>query len=196
MNANVRFPVKVVGPAGSNAAALVLMAGLVATASGQMPPMAAPAAPRAGDALLTCAQIAREIGEILKKKNLGKTAADANKATCAAKRTNINAASVGAMMAQAGPMMSLMNDPRLMRLTMLADEKQCAMDPPAESTGAQEPDPCGDNPAATSREAISVDPFQAPRSARTPAAGSGGTDPFGSAPAPIKHAPPAKAPRK
>ena len=174
---------------------LILLAGLVAAAPAQMPTMAAPAAPRVGDALLTCAQIAREVGEILKKKNLGKAAADSQKAACALKRGNMNAANVGAMMAQAQPMMSLMNDPRLMRLAMLAEEKQCSLEEPAGQARANEPDPCGDVSPNAARNANAQGPFQAPTPTKPPVAAGGAPDPVVSAGAPTAPAKPSKTPR-
>ncbi len=95
--------------------------------------LAEPAPPRPGDALMTCKQIAREMGEIMRARNVrldanGMPSDQCNPARPAARMGAAN----GAMLAQLGGAMRAMNDPRLMRLSQLAQEKSCAN---------QEPDP-------------------------------------------------------
>ena len=130
--------------------------------------MAEPAPPRPGDAAMTCEQIAREFQSILKKKNVQPHKPD-TKAACELRHamavTPAEQAAMSGPSAQAEavrqqkaaqmqqatadmmeanrPMMEAMNDPRLMRLAILADEKHCAIEaeePPAQAPAA---DPCG-----------------------------------------------------
>jgi hypothetical protein len=131
--------------------------------------MAEPAPPRPGDAAMSCAQIGQEMQSILKKKNVRPNAQRNTKAACELQRSmtltpaeqaalsnpspqaellreqksaQIQAATQNMMAANSG-MMEAMNDPRLMRLAILADEKHCAFEeqePPAQAPVA---DTCG-----------------------------------------------------
>jgi len=180
---------------------------------------------RAGDRALSCAQITREIGLIMQKRNVSQAAASAKRKVCSSKKvldrqvdekkklqaaqtpaliaagltpgptstailTKVNADTLaleqrqqpgrqqaqGEMLAGVGDMMSAFNDPRLMRLAMLAQEHQCAqsMPPPPSKEPAEE---CDDS--IGSHDALAIprpeekqssgppDPF-APRATSTP----------------------------
>jgi hypothetical protein len=203
---------------------LMPLLGVLATsAEAQMFPggmkMAEPSAPRPGDAAMTCEQLAREMHDIMKKKNLGKDAPQALEAGCELKRAAPTAAEYAAMtapsptavtaqrnkaaemsrtaapvMAHAMTTMTALNDPRLMRLAMLSEEKQCAaaLEPPQERV--EQVDACGNEQPETLRASSpmpgnpgSADPFRAAQPPPSPAS-DGASDPFAqrAAPAPSK----------
>lgn len=126
--------------------------------------LAEPAPPRPGDALMTCKQIAREMGEIMRARNVrldanGMPSDQCNPARPAARMGAAN----GAMLAQLGGAMRAMNDPRLMRLSQLAQEKSCAN---------QEPDPtptddCGSG-SGPGNAAPPPDPFARAKPSKAP----------------------------
>ncbi|HJS21508.1 MAG TPA: hypothetical protein VJ764_02540 [Steroidobacteraceae bacterium] len=172
---------------------------------GAMMQMAEPAPPQPGDAAMTCEQIAREFQSILKKKNVQLGARPDTRAACelraemamtpadqaalsgsspqaeaarAQKAASMQRASQE-MVAANRPMMEAMNDPRLMRLAILADEKHCVVEdqePPAQAPVA---DPCGPGvvtPAMVTGGVVPPAPASGAPSART--------DPFKPAAAP------------
>ena len=131
--------------------------------------MAEPSPPQPGDAAMTCEQIGREFQSILKKKNVNlEPYADpdaacelrAAMAVTAEEQAAMSGTSVDAqaarerksaqmqqasssMMAANQPIMQAMNDPRLMRLAILADEKHCAIEDQESPAQAPVADPCG-----------------------------------------------------
>jgi hypothetical protein len=180
--------------------------------------VAEPAPPQPGDAAMTCEQIAREFQGILRKKNVQANAAANTQAACEMRQamtlTPAQQAALSANMPEAealrqqksaqmqqanqqlmaanAPMMQAMNDPRLMRLAILADEKHCAIqneEPPAQAPVA---DPCGPGvvtpamvtggvvPPAPASGASSgrTDPFKATTPAVAPPPAAGTSDPF------------------
>jgi hypothetical protein len=109
--------------------------------------MVQPAPPRAGDALLSCAQIAKEMADNLRARKV-QIEADARPGDqCDASRPPTEA-----MMAQAANAMRAMNDPRLLRLALLAQEKSCAMKDPVPPSA----DKCGATPAAAKPQAATA----------------------------------------
>lgn len=128
---------------------------------GSGPMQAAP--PRPGDANLSCAQIAREMHTIMRARKVQLDANGMPGVNCDTARatTTTMGAPTGAMLSQLGGAMRAMNDPRLLRLTLLAQEKSCA---------AQEPDPtptdaCDSAPDASNR-ATQPDPFTSAKPSR------------------------------
>ena len=132
--------------------------------------MAEPGPPQPGDAAMTCEQIAREFQSILKKKNVRPSAQPSTQDACELRQAMTpTAAEQAAMvdptspqavalqqqkavqMQQATatmleanrPMMEAMNDPRIMRLAILADEKHCAIEDEESPAQAPVADPCG-----------------------------------------------------
>jgi hypothetical protein len=93
--------------------------------------LAEPAPPRPGDALMTCKQIAMEMGSIMRARNVRLDANGMPSDLCNTARpaARVGAAN-GAMLAQLGGAMRAMNDPRLMRLSQLAQEKSCTNQEP------------------------------------------------------------------
>ncbi len=131
-------------------AALALLSG---GGSAQTPPagmglpagfkLVEPSPPRAGDAAMSCDDIAREMYDIMQKRGLKKSPANTAKMDCEASRAQPDAANQAAMAARAMSTLSVMNDPRIMRLSQLSMAKQCADSaPPQDQT-----DPCSDTPA-------------------------------------------------
>ena len=161
--------------------------------SAQMMPMVEPEPERPGDRALTCEQLAREMGAIMKKRNLNAAAKSSKSKICrgssvlkqqgeerkrlmVAQTPQLAAAGATAGPAAAaiinktqaeqmaldarqqpgrrqavadvnsgiGDMMGVMNDPRLMRLGMLAMAKNCGdrMAPPPEDAPAAVEDGC------------------------------------------------------
>ena len=103
----------------SSAAAQVMPPGM--PQGMQMMQMAAPSPPRPGDASMTCEQIAREMGEFIKKSDISKNAAQNRKAGCALRGTSSLSAAeqnraTATVMGNAMTTMSTFNNPRLMRL--------------------------------------------------------------------------------
>ncbi len=148
----------------------------------------APAPERAGDQALSCAEISREIGQIMQKRNVSGAAAASKEKVCrsaqvlsqqVAEQQQLQQAQLPALIAAnrapppvanaihakanaeklaletrqqpgrqqaradqvsgAGDMLGAFNDPRLMRLALLAEEHQCAEtmpQPPPEQTAA------------------------------------------------------------
>jgi hypothetical protein len=180
--------------------------------------MAEPEAPRPGDAAMTCEQIAQEFQSILRTKNVRPDSQANTQAACdmraAMAMTPADQAAMSAntpqaqalreqksaqmqhanqrLMATNRPMLEAMNDPRIMRLALLADEKHCAIaqeEPPAQAPVA---DPCGPGvvtpamvtggivPPAPASGASSgrTDPFKATTPAVAPPPAAGTSDPF------------------
>ena len=178
--------------------------------------MAEPEAPRPGDAAMTCEQIAQEFQNILRTKNVQpdsqantqaacemraamaitpaeQAAMSANTPQAQALREQKAAQMQGAnqqLMERNRPMLEAMNDPRIMRLAILADEKHCTI--AHEEAPAQAPvaDPCGPGvvtpamvtgavvpPAPASDARGRTDPFKATPAVATPPAAATG-DPF------------------
>ena len=190
--------------------------------------MLAPEPERPGDRALSCAQITREIGLIMQKRNVSEAAATSKRKICSSTKvlsrqvneklklqqsqtsaltvasvapgpaagaiiSKVNADTMtlerrqqperqlanAEMLAGMGDMMSAFNDPRLMRLGMLAQERQCAENapPPPENPPAEAcehaDEVAGPAAAAIDTPPGPADPF-APR--RKPAPAS--TDPF------------------
>ncbi len=143
--------------------------------------LAEPAPLRPGDALMTCKQIAREMGSIMRARNvrLGANGMPSDLCNTARPAARMGAPN-GAMLAQLGGAMRAMNDPRLMRLSQLAQEKSCAN---------QEPDPtptddCGSG-SGPGNAAPLPDPFARakPSKAPTPTAPNSAAKPKAAAPA-------------
>jgi hypothetical protein len=143
--------------------------------------LAEPAPPRPGDTLMTCKQIAREMGSIMRARNVRLDANATPSDLCNTARPAARmGAPNGAMLAQLGGAMRAMNDPRLMRLSQLAQEKNCAN---------QEPDPtptdeCGSR-SGPGNAAPLPDPFARakPSKAPTPSAPNGAAKPKVATPA-------------
>jgi hypothetical protein len=166
--------------------------------------MAEPEAPRPGDAAMTCEQIAQEFQSILRNKNVRPDSQANTQAACemraAMAMTPADQAAMSAntpqaqalreqktaqmqqanqqLMAANRPMLEAMNDPRIMRLAIMAEEKHCAIaheEPPAQAPVA---DPCGPGVVTPAMVTGGVEP-PAPASG----AASGRTDPFKATPA-------------
>lgn len=89
--------------------------------------VAAPAPPRPGDAMLSCVQIAREMETLMRARKVrvegdGVPAARCSSAGPAAPQ----GVPTTAKMAQVGGALRGMNDPRLLRLALLAEDRNCA----------------------------------------------------------------------
>jgi hypothetical protein len=161
--------------------------------------IAEPEAPRPGDAALTCEQIAREFQSILRQKNVQPPSPADTQAACemraamaltpaeqAAMSSNtpqaqalreqksaqLQQANQG-LMAANRPMLEAMNDPRIMRLAILAEEKHCAIEGAESPAQAPVADPCGPGVVTPAMVTGGVVP-PAPASG----AASGRTDPF------------------
>lgn len=195
--------------------------------------MAEPEAPRPSDAAMTCEQIAQEFQSILRNKNVRPDSQAKTQAACemraamaitpadqAAMSANTPQAQAlreqkTAQMQQANqrlmetnrPMLEAMNDPRIMRLAILADEKHCAIAPEEAPAQAPVADPCGPGvvtpamvtggvvPPAPASAAASgrTDPFKTTTPAVAPPPAAGTSDPFvkqgSKAPAPAEQQP-------
>ena len=195
--------------------------------------MAEPEAPRPGDAAMTCEQIAQEFQSILRSKNVRPPSQADTQAACqmraamtvtpaeqAAMSANTPQAQAlreqkTAQMQQANqqlmetnrPMLQAMNDPRIMRLAILAEEKHCAIEGAEAPAQAPVADPCGPGvvtpamvtggvvPPAPASTAASgrTDPFKTTTPAVAPPPAADTSDPFvkqgSKAPAPAENQP-------
>ena len=172
-----------------------LLVALIASAQAQMPPMsmnmpqAAP--PRPGDAAMNCEQIGQEMADLLKKSGFGKNREQNMRDACTLRGDRkVNPADgrkaqVG-VMGNAMTTMAAFSNPRVMRLGMLAEEKNCAANAPKPATTAAK-DPCDDLQPVKARTASepdqgapnTVDPFRTTGIRAPPAPSAGdGADPF------------------
>lgn len=133
-----------------------------------MPQMVEPSPPLPGDAAMTCAQIGAEMRTIMQKRNVEQQVKNAGVSCDKRRAMEMTTADQAAMMAQAaspaaqaatqaklgeagpamldvagnaGGLMAALSDPRLMRLALMADEKQCELQAPA-GDDHQASDPC------------------------------------------------------
>jgi hypothetical protein len=212
--------------AGTTGAAMLAMFALLTVAGAQINPagmqIAEPSPELPGDRSLSCAQLAQEMGEIMRKRGMKRGMASAKGKICESRKTleaqgnerqhmmNAQVPSLTAAAATGGPaanaavqkaqaeeaalearqrpardralagmnsgigdVLGVMNDPRLMRLGLLAQEQRCAETmAPQQPLPAASDDGCG-GPAAAAPAAAS-DPFVQRGAAAKPAA----ADPF------------------
>jgi hypothetical protein len=129
--------------------------------------MVQPAPPRAGDAQLSCVQIAREMADNLRARKV-----QIDTGANAAERCDAPSQPTEATMAQAASAMRAMNDPRLLRLALLAQEKSCVLKDPVPPA-----DQCASKPAAASPPAANA-PNAGKIATAPPAPPSARPDPF------------------
>lgn len=142
------------------------------------------APPRPGDEKLTCAQIAKETHSIMRARKIQLGANGTPNTNCnqVSQTTTTMGAPTGTMLSQLGGVMRAMNDPRLLRLALLAQEKSCAEQEsdPTLSDGcdsAPQPDPfMSGNPSRG--KTLSPAPSQPAKSKPTNSKPAAPTDPF------------------
>jgi hypothetical protein len=129
-----------------------LLAALTVGAPAQMPPMgmkmpqAGP--PQPGDAAMSCDQIGQEMAGLLKKAGVGQNREQNLRDACTLRGDRkVNPAdgarAQAGVMANANTTMAAFSNPRVMRLGMLAQEKNCAASGPKPAKTAPK-DPCDD----------------------------------------------------
>lgn len=152
-----------------------VLAAFTVAAQAQMPPMnmkmpqAGP--PQPGDATMSCDQIAQEMAGLLKKAGVGQNREQNLRDACTLRGDRkVNPAdgakAQAGVMANANTTMAAFSNPRVMRLGMLMQEKNCAANAPKSETTARK-DPCDD-----------IQMTKAPPSARPSQAAPKTGDPF------------------